>query len=118
MRAAAAAGSAAPPSATVTQTSANLSDALASKRPREWVPTPGRGSHVITVNGAIKYQTITGFGAAMTDSSAYLLQDELSPEANTIANQALFGRAGIRPELRADPDGCVGLLGDRCPVHL
>ena len=96
MRAAAAVGSAAPPSATVTQTSANLSDALASKRPREWVPTPGRGSHVITVNGAIKYQTITGFGAAMTDSSAYLLQDELSPEANTIANQALFGRAGIR----------------------
>jgi glucosylceramidase len=86
---------AAPPSATVTQTTADLSDALTSKRPREWLSTPAPGSQVIAVNGQIRYQTITGFGAAMTDSSADLLQDQLTPEAHTIAMQALFGRPGI-----------------------
>jgi glucosylceramidase len=86
---------AAPPTATVTQTTADLTDALTSKRPREWLSTPAPGSQVIAVNGQIRYQTITGFGAAMTDSSAYLLQDQLTPEAHTIAMQALFGQPGI-----------------------
>jgi glucosylceramidase len=84
------------PTATVTQTTADLSDALSTQRPREWLATPAPGSAVIAVNGQIRYQTITGFGAAMTDSSAYLLQDQLTPEARTIAMQALFGRPGIR----------------------
>ncbi len=84
------------PTATVTQTTANLSDALSSLRPREWLATPAPGSAVIAVNGRIRYQTITGFGAAMTDSSAYLLQEQLTPAAHTIAMQALFGRPGIR----------------------
>jgi glucosylceramidase len=83
------------PTATVTQTTANLKDALTSKRPREWLPTPVSGSQVIAVNGKIRYQTITGFGAAMTDSSAYLLEDQLTPAAHTIAMQALFGQSGI-----------------------
>ena len=83
------------PTATVTQTTADLVDALTSKRPREWVSTPAPGSQVIAVNGQIRYQRITGFGAAMTDSSAYLLQDQLTPEAHTIAMQALFGQPGI-----------------------
>jgi glucosylceramidase len=87
---------AAPPTATVTQTTADLTDALTSKRPREWLSTPAPGSQVIAVNGKIRYQTMTGFGAAMTDSSAYLLQDQLTPEAHTIAMQALFGQSGIR----------------------
>ena len=89
-------GTTPPPTATVTQTTANLSDALTSKRPRAWLPAPATGSQVIAVNGRVKYQTITGFGAAMTDSSAYLLQDQLTPEAHTIAMQALFGPPGIR----------------------
>jgi glucosylceramidase len=84
------------PSATVTQTTANLSDALTSKRPREWLPSPMPGSQVIAVNGRVRYQRIIGFGAAMTDSSAYLLQDQLTPDAHTIAMQALFGQPGIR----------------------
>jgi glucosylceramidase len=84
-----------PPSATVTQTTSDLSDALTSLRPREWLPTPAPGSQVIAVNGKIRYQRITGFGAAMTDSSAYLLQDQLTPTARTIAMQALFGQPGI-----------------------
>ncbi len=87
--------SSAPPTATVTQTTTDLSDALTSKRPREWVSTPTPGSQLIAVNGKVRYQTITGFGAAMTDSSAYLLQDQLTPAARTIAMQALFGQAGI-----------------------
>ncbi|HEY1486927.1 MAG TPA: hypothetical protein VGF84_12545, partial [Micromonosporaceae bacterium] len=96
---------AATPTATVTQTTANLSDALTSKRPREWLPTPAPGSQVIAVNGQIRYQTITGFGAAMTDSSAYLLQDQLTTEAHTIAMQALFGRPGIHLDFVRIPMG-------------
>jgi glucosylceramidase len=84
-----------PPTAAVTQTTADLSDALTSKRPRVWVSTPAPGSQVIAVNGQVRYQTITGFGAAMTDSSAYLFQTQLTPSARTIAMQALFGQAGI-----------------------
>jgi glucosylceramidase len=84
------------PTATVTQTTANLSDALTSKRPRAWLPAPAPGSQVIAVNGRVRYQRIIGFGAAMTDSSAYLLQDQLTREANTTAMQALFGQPGIR----------------------
>jgi glucosylceramidase len=93
------------PTATVTQTTANLADALTSKRPREWLSTPVPGSQVIAVNGKIRYQTITGFGGAMTDSSAYLLQDQLTPEAHTIAMQALFGQAGIHLDFVRIPMG-------------
>jgi glucosylceramidase len=89
------AAAAAPPTATVTETTADLSEALTSKRPREWLSTPAPGSQVIAVNGQVRYQTITGFGAAMTDSSAYLLEDQLTPAAHAIAIQALFGQAGI-----------------------
>lgn len=38
----------------------------------------GAGGTVISVNPLTKYQTIAGFGAAMTDSSAWLLQNRMS----------------------------------------
>ena len=60
---------------------------------------------MIDVNGRIRYQTITGFGAAMTDSSAYLLQDGLSSHARTIAMQSLFGTAGIHLDFVRIPIG-------------
>ncbi len=54
------------------------------------------GSRVIRVNARIRYQRITGFGAAMTDSSAWLLYDELAPAWREATMNDLFGPEGLR----------------------
>jgi len=81
--------------AQITQTKANLSDALTAKRPRAFAATAASDAAVITVNPSLRYQRIIGFGAAMTDTSAWLLHDELSPAARASTMAALFSRAGI-----------------------
>jgi len=50
---------------------------------------------VIDVSDRTRYQQISGFGAAMTDTSAWLLYDELSSVARGEAMNALFGPDGI-----------------------
>ncbi|MBV9002406.1 MAG: hypothetical protein JO304_25345 [Solirubrobacterales bacterium] len=89
----AAAGAAA--SVTVVQTTANLHDALTVKAPQAFVARRARGSVVIRVDPSIRYQRIAGFGAAMTDSSAWLLYDELTPEWRAATINDLFGAGGI-----------------------
>jgi glucosylceramidase len=49
-------------------------------------------STVITVDASIKYQTMVGFGGAMTDASAYLIEAKLTPTARKALMQDLFGR--------------------------
>ena len=44
----------------------------------------------ITVNDAVKYQQIDGFGASLTDSSAWLLWNKLSEAQRKEALQMLF----------------------------
>jgi glucosylceramidase len=105
----------APATANVIQTSKTLSDALTNKRPRVWVSAPTSGSKVIAVNGQVHYQTMAGFGAAMTDSSAYLLQDQLTPDAHTIAMQALFGSPGIRLNFTRIPMGASDFSANGVP---
>jgi glucosylceramidase len=53
------------------------------------------GTAVITVNPAVRYQTMIGFGAAMTDSSAWLLNRELAGPVRTATMAALFSPSGI-----------------------
>ncbi|WP_194891740.1 ricin-type beta-trefoil lectin domain protein [Catenulispora pinisilvae] len=48
------------------------------------------GSGTINVDDTQKFQSIVGFGAAMTDSSAWLLSDKLSGTAHTNLMNALF----------------------------
>lgn len=50
---------------------------------------------MIKVNDGIRYQQVTGVGAAVTDSSAWLIQDELNPTARTVLMQDLFSAIGI-----------------------
>lgn len=94
-----AAGSAAPTAPiAVSQTTGDLSQALAGLRPLHFRPgTPPRGVRVITVDDSRRYQTMQGFGAAMTDSSAWLIWNELPPRARRALMKALFGAgpAGI-----------------------
>jgi glucosylceramidase len=85
----------APATARIIETTPDLVNALTVKRPRAFAAAPARGSAVIEVNPAVRYQTILGFGGAMTDTSAWLLRDELGSRARKIAFQALFGAAGL-----------------------
>ena len=54
------------------------------------------GVPVIDVDDRVRYQQFTGLGAAMTDSSAWLI-NQLSPSARLALTQALFGKPG-RPD--------------------
>ncbi len=75
-------------------TTADLKDALAP------MPTLSFGASdpalpTIHVSDATRYQEISGFGAAMTDTSAWLLYDEASAVERPEAMGALFGPSGI-----------------------
>ena len=56
---------------------------------------PIKGVKVINVDDAIHYQHMAAFSAAMTDSSAWLLWDQLSPAARAVLMSQLFGPEGI-----------------------
>ena len=54
------------------------------------------GLPVIHVNDAVRYQRIKGVGAAMTDSSAWLIHNRLGVAARNTLMNALFGASGLR----------------------
>jgi glucosylceramidase len=60
----------------VYQTTPDLVQALQRERPLSFTASP-LGGTVITVDDTRRFQTMDGFGAAMTDSSAWLLEDQL-----------------------------------------
>ena len=70
---------------------------------QELSPQPGRaisklqpqGLPVIDVNPQVRYQQFTGIGAAMTDSSAWLIYDQLTASDRFQVMQELFGASGI-----------------------
>ncbi|MES2016044.1 MAG: glycoside hydrolase family 30 beta sandwich domain-containing protein [Pseudomonadota bacterium] len=49
---------------------------------------------VIVVDPSIGYQQMAGFGAAITDASAQLIQKNMNPQQRDALLQELFGRAG------------------------
>lgn len=49
---------------------------------------------VIDVDPAQRYQEMTGFGASITDSSAYLIQSRMNPQQRAALMEELFGRKG------------------------
>ncbi len=63
--------------------------------PSAFSTEPINGVKVINVDDAIHYQHMAAFGAAMTDSSAWLLWDQLSPAARAVLMSQLFGPEGI-----------------------
>jgi glucosylceramidase len=56
--------------------------------------TTTAGSNKIIVDEGQQYQTIEGFGAAFTDSAAYVLEKEAQPSALTATLSDLFTRNG------------------------
>ena len=79
----------------VTQTTPDLHDALTAKPALVFATGPGSKNAIVVDDGA-RYQTMDGFGAAMTDSSAWLLEKQLTPAQREEAMRRLFnGKEGI-----------------------
>ncbi len=53
---------------------------------------PETGRPVVTIDTDRRYQTMVGFGASITDSSAWLIQTRLAPPARDALMRELFGR--------------------------
>jgi O-glycosyl hydrolase len=70
---------------------------------------------IIRVNAGVRYQQVQGFGAAMTDSSAWLMEDGLSPTARQALMGELFGPEGIRLNLVRVPIGASDFTHDGRP---
>ncbi len=94
-------------SVSVTQTNADLSQALTALRPLHFTPgSPSRRLQVITIDDTRRFQTMQGFGAAMTDTSAWLIWDKLTPGRRSMLMRDLFAPA---------PSG-IGISYVRVPI--
>lgn len=58
-----------------------------------------KNDYTIFVNPLVKYQKIDGFGASLTDSSAWLLNYRLTDGKRNQVIEQLFGPSGIRLSL-------------------
>lgn len=80
----------------VVQTNASLSQRLTSLPALEFGRALPGHEPVIAVDARTGYQRVSGFGAAITDSSAWLIEGKLSPTARQTLMGAMFGPTGIR----------------------
>ena len=83
----------------VVQTDTGFSQELSTQPGRAISTLVPQGLQVIDVNPLLRYQQFTGVGAALTDSSAWLIYDELSPTSRLALLQALFGEPGTANSL-------------------
>jgi glucosylceramidase len=73
----------------VYQTTPDLAQALQRERPLTFTASPAAGT-AIRVDDNQRFQTMDGFGAAMTDSSAWLLEDQLTVSQRKEVMRKLF----------------------------
>jgi glucosylceramidase len=94
---------AAGPAVSVWETTANQSSLLAPQTGATLAAGSGSASQTITVNPATTYQTMTGFGASFTDSSAWLVAN--SPLRNAIMTKLFDPSQGIGLDFLRQPIG-------------
>ncbi|MET1007028.1 MAG: discoidin domain-containing protein [Propionibacteriaceae bacterium] len=70
-----------------------------------WRRGPGSGATTVVVDPTRRYQRMTGFGASMTDTSAYLLSNKLTAATRRQAMNELFSRDGIGLSMLRQPMG-------------
>ena len=75
----------------VWMTTADQSKLLAQQPSLTFGPDSGSASYTVDVNEGVTYQTIDGFGAAFTDSSAWLVASRMSAAQRGALMQRLFG---------------------------
>jgi glucosylceramidase len=73
------------------------------------------GMPVIDVNAAVRYQGVSGFGAAMTDTSAWLIQRRTEAAARQRLMDELFGAGGIHLDFVRIPMGASDFTHDGRP---
>lgn len=88
----------------VYQTTPDLKQAL-QQAPSLSFTAASSASQVIAVDDSRRFQTIDGFGAAMTDSSAWLLEEQLNPAQRKEVMRRLF-----------DPQHGIGISFVRVPL--
>ncbi len=82
----------------------------------EFTPAaPAPGTPEIVVNDAVSYQVVQGFGAAMTDSSAWLIEDYLDAPARAALLSELFGPNGIHLNFLRVPIGASDYTATAIP---
>jgi glucosylceramidase len=91
------------PAVSVWETTANQSQLLAPQTGAVFAPGGGTGSETITVNPSTTYQSMTGFGASLTDSSAWLIAN--SPQRNAIMTKLFDPNQGIGLDFLRQPIG-------------
>ncbi|MBV8218061.1 MAG: hypothetical protein JO325_06335, partial [Solirubrobacterales bacterium] len=94
-----------PPPIQVTQTDSALSQQMAPQPTLTASSAPPPGVPIIEVNDEVGYQKFSGVGAAMTDSSASLIYNDLSPDERLTLIQNLFGASGIHLNFLRVPMG-------------
>jgi glucosylceramidase len=89
----------------VTQTDSTLNQDMASQPALAFSTAAPSNVPVIDVNDQLRYQQFSGLGAAMTDSSAWLIYDNLSPASRLTLMQDLFSSEGIHLNFLRVPMG-------------
>jgi glucosylceramidase len=103
------------PLAHVTLTTRTLSSALEprpSLRFDRLKPAPGSVMHV---DAHTRYQRIDGFGAAMTDTSAWLINTQLPPEVRAALMRSFFSDTGIHLSFMRVPIGASDFTATGVP---
>ncbi len=89
----------------VVQTTADLREALKRLPDLAFSRRAPGGVHTIHVDDSVRYQRVLGVGAAITDTSAWLIHNELPPAAREQLMRDLFGPNGIRLNVLRVPIG-------------
>ena len=87
----------------VWETTADQSQLLAPQAGTSFAPGTGSASQTITVDPTTTYQSMTGFGASLTDSSAWLIAN--SPQRNAIMTKLFDPNSGIGLSFLRQPIG-------------
>jgi glucosylceramidase len=87
----------------VWETTADQSRLLAPQTGAVFAPGGSSAAQTITVNPSTTYQSMTGFGASLTDSSAWLIAN--SPQRNAIMAKLFDPNSGIGLDFLRQPVG-------------
>jgi glucosylceramidase len=94
-----------------------LSHLLAPQPGLDFSVAPPPGMPVIDVNDQIEYQRFSGLGAALTDSAASLIYNDLSSADRITLMQNLFGTAGIHLNFLRVAMGASGAMIAQLPYY-
>ncbi|MEA2155739.1 MAG: glucosylceramidase [Solirubrobacteraceae bacterium] len=99
----------------VVQTTADLAQRLTRLPDERFGSRHVRGVQVIRVDDHRRGQRVAGFGAAMTDTAAWLLHDRLAPPERAAVMRRLFGARGIGLSFARVPIGASDFTRDGVP---